>query len=225
MTPKEADDHLVSYVSAADVRTVLARVPGTLRARLRDVFHSRDNRGVRQLGFVQRRGRRDVVLCSILPPRVSLSRFIVRGQSPSEFGAPPRGQWPPWAVRRFLLYDVLLHELGHLQLVRPHGRGWDRKFASETLAQQFADDLRRELWSERFAHPDPIHNPPEPDEQSMLTLWTELDKLRRYRLVRIALAAPHTNLPDIAWLGELAVTQLRFLRRALCHDLDGLAGS
>lgn len=210
-------EDLVSYVSARDVRVVLDRVPSPLRARLRDVFHSRDSNGARRLGSVRRRGRRDITLYSVLPPRLSLGRYIGRGQSPSEFGAPARGQWPPWAVRRFLLYDVLLHELGHLQLVRPHGRGWDRKYASETLAQQFADELRRELWSQPFEHPDPVHNPPESDERKLIPVWAELNKERRFKLVRMALSAPHVELPDISWLGDAGGGALSFLRRALCY--------
>ncbi len=57
------------------------------------------------------------------------------------------GQWPPWAVRRFLIYDVLLHEIGHLQVVDPKASRLKRKFASETRAQEFADELRRTLYS------------------------------------------------------------------------------
>jgi hypothetical protein len=214
----EMEDHLVSYVSRSDVDLVLSRVPPQLRVRLRDVFLTQSVRGVRVLGHVRRRGRRDINLCSILPPRVSLSGFIVRGQSPSEFGAPLRGQWPPWAVRRYLLYDVLLHELGHLQLVRQTGRSWDRKYASEPLAQQFADDLRRQLWLEHFDHPDPIHNPPESDEMEMIAVWAALDKHRRYMLVCTALSAPYVQLPNINWLGNLSCGALSFVRRAICYN-------
>jgi hypothetical protein len=40
----------------------------------------------------------------------------------------------------------------------------DRRFASEALAQDFAERWCRELWSQPFDHPDPIHSPPSPDE-------------------------------------------------------------
>jgi hypothetical protein len=213
--PNGEEAHLVSYVRRKDIRTVLERVPAELRTRLRDVFCSRNSRGVRQLGSVRVRGRRDIDLYTVLPPRVSLRAFIVRGQSPSEFGAPARGQWPPWAVRRFLLYDVLLHELGHLQLVRPDARRWKRRYAAEPLAQSFADDLRRELWAQPFEHPDPIHNPPGPDEASLLEVWTALDKQKRYRFVRLVLDAPHPELPDLGWLDGLTTRQRNFLRRAV----------
>ena len=67
-----------------------------------------------------------------------------------------------------MLYDVFLHELGHLQIVDPEARTERRKFASETKAQEFADEWRARLWAEPFAHPDPIHNPASPAELEMV---------------------------------------------------------
>ncbi len=110
---------------------------------------------------------------------------------------------------------MLLHELGHLQLVRPKGRGWDRKYAAETLAQRFADDLRHELWSAPFDHPDPVYNPPEADEHELIRVWAGLDKERRFRLVKLALGGPYPVLPDTSWLGNVDRSALNFLRRAL----------
>jgi hypothetical protein len=208
------DPALVSYVKLRDVRLVIARIPGELRARVRDVFLSSRSFGVRVLGSVVTRGRRDIDLFSVLPPRVSLRRFIGRGQSAAEFGAPRHGQWPPWAVRRYLLYDVLLHELGHLQVVRPKGRGHLRKFAGEPLAQKFADDWRRTLYAERYDHPDPIHNAPTEDELATLSFWEQLDKARKEQLVHLVLGGPHAALPDLSDFRSIAEAQRRFLRRA-----------
>lgn len=67
-----------------------------------------------------------------------------------------------------MLYDVFLHELGHLQVVVPKARNPRRRFASETKAQQFADNWRKRLWSELCDHIDPIHNPPSQLELEML---------------------------------------------------------
>ena len=54
-----------------------------------------------------------IAICA-LPRRVSLTRFLRhRRQSPREFGARRGAQWPILAVKRFMLYDVFLHELGH----------------------------------------------------------------------------------------------------------------
>ena len=192
------DPTLVSYVSLTDVQVILRRIPEQFRTRLRDVFLSNRSFGVRRLGSVRSRGRRDITLYSVLPPRVSLGGYLAKKSDAAEFGAPRTGQWPRWAVRRFLLYDTLLHELGHLQLVRPNGRGWNRKFASETLAQEFAISWRRELYSTSFDHPDPVHNSPTDDELGMLPLWERLDKPQRLKLVHIVLASPHQTIPDLS---------------------------
>ena len=215
------DPALVSYVSGQDIDVVLERIPAELRTRLRDVFESSRSYGVRRLGAVRTRGRRDIELFDRLPPRVSLRRFIYPGSSAIEFGAPRQGQWPPWAVRRFLLYDVLLHELGHLQLVRPQGRGWTRKYASETLAQEFADSWRRELYSQPFDHPDPVHNPPSEIELGALSLWERLDKAAKERLVHLVLAAPHPSLPDLSPFGTIEPPHLEFVHKVLGVTVQG----
>jgi hypothetical protein len=68
-----------------------------------------------------------------------------------------------------MLYDVFLHELGHLQLIDKDARSVRRKFAHETRAQEFAVHWCNQLWSEAFSHPDPVHNPPTPDELTRLS--------------------------------------------------------
>jgi hypothetical protein len=135
MAKRRPEPDLVYYIGRTDVQTVLKRIPEEYQERLRDVFFSYRSRGVRMLGSVVTRGRRDITLYAMLPYRVSLRGFLRRGQTATEFGAPTKGQWPPWAVRRYLLYNTLLHELGHLQLVDPRKTDWNRKYASCTLAQ------------------------------------------------------------------------------------------
>src|SRR5262249_7292419 len=105
-------------------------------------------------------------LCA-LPPRVSLSRYLIR-RSPRKFGAVRGCQWSELAVRRFVLYDVFLHELGHLQIIEPDAKRLRRKFASETKAQEFADYWRAKLWLNKFDHLDLVHNPPSPEELQRL---------------------------------------------------------
>ena len=217
MSSKRTEPYLVTYVSQEDVRIVLDRIPEEHRTRLRDIFISDRHFGVKRLGSVRTRGRRDIDLYAVLPPRVSLGGYMYRGLRGLQFGAPSRGQWPPWAVRRFLLYDVLLHELGHLQIARPKSTNWDRKYASEKLAQDFADEWRAELWSERFDHADPVHNRPEKDELETIRLWERLDKKQRFRLVDFALRSPHEELPDLTPFGDKNRMQLGFLTRALCQ--------
>jgi hypothetical protein len=95
---------------------------------------------------------------------VSLTRFLVRGQTPEQFGAARGKQWPTLAVRRFMLYDVFLHELGHLQLINKDTTSVRLKFAHEKLAQSFAMQWCEHLWAEPFVHPDLVHHPPTAQE-------------------------------------------------------------
>jgi hypothetical protein len=152
----------IHYVNEEDVRIVLSRLPIEVWRRVRAVHFNDRSRGVRLLGYVNR-GRREIALCA-LPPRLSLTRFLVRGQTAEQFGARRGHQWPSLAVRRFMLYDVFLHELGHLQSVDENAHSAHLKFAQEKLAQAFAVECCNRLWSKPFAHPDPVHNPPAREE-------------------------------------------------------------
>jgi hypothetical protein len=146
------------WLTEDDIRALLSRLPPETYARLRAVHFNDRSRGARRLGYVNM-GHREIGICA-LPPRLSFTRFLVRGQSPAEFGAQRGAQWPALAIRRFMLYDVFLHELGHLQLVNPRCPDPRRRFAMERIAQEFADGWRHTLWAEHFEHPDPVHNAP-----------------------------------------------------------------
>jgi len=150
----------VHYVNEDEVRVVLSRLPLELWHRLRAVHFNDRSRGARVLGYVNA-GHREIGLCA-LPPRMSLTRFLVKGQSPEQFGAQRGQQWPLLAIRRFLVYDVFLHELGHLQLIDAHRRSERLQFAREKLAQEFAMRWCKRLWATPFLHTDPVHNPPMP---------------------------------------------------------------
>ena len=164
------------YVDESDVLVVLGRLPTEAWNDLRAVHFNDRGRGVRLLGYANARGR-DISICA-LPPEVSLTRFLVRGQSPEMFGAVRGSQWPEVAIRRFLLYDVLLHEIGHLQIVRERAKCERLKYAHEKVAQKFADEWRQRLWSSRFDHADPAHNPPFERELNLSRLL-KLSKSRR----------------------------------------------
>ncbi len=170
--------HLTGYVDMVDVNTVLERLDPRLLERLGDIWLSETSHGRRRLGYVTARGRRDVTLCSILPIRMSLREMMRGGARAAEFGAPDRGQWPPWAIRRLMLYQVLLHEIGHLQIVRASPR-INRRFADESLADEFAASHRGALFSTPFEHADPIHNAPSDEELAMLGWWETLGKEAR----------------------------------------------
>jgi hypothetical protein len=157
----------IHYVTAEDVRVVLSRLPTHLWSRLRAVHFNDRSRGARTLGYVNR-GRREIAVCA-LPPRIGLTRALRGAQTATEFGAAAGRPWPALAVRRFLLYDVFLHELGHLQLVQPDRRSPRLRFAREKLAERFAVNWYHRLWAERFDHPDPVHNAPAPGELAALT--------------------------------------------------------
>jgi hypothetical protein len=111
------------FVSAEDVDVVLARLPEESWARLRAVHFNDRGWGGRCAGYVNR-GRREIALCA-MPNRVSLTRYSVR-RSPHVFGAERGRVWSETAVRRFMLYEVFLHELGHLQIIDPKARRGDK---------------------------------------------------------------------------------------------------
>jgi len=72
-----------------------------------------------------------------------------------------------------MLYNVFLHELGHLQIIDSKAKNVRRKFASETRAQDFAEYWCHKLWSRPFDHPDPVHNSPHPQEIAALRVrWS-----------------------------------------------------
>src|SRR5262245_65969862 len=88
--------------------------------------------------------------------------------APTAFGAVRGKHWSRLAVRRFLLYDVFLHELGHLQVVNECATDPWNRFAKERKAQEFANYWRRELWSRPFENALPEHNPPSAEEMERL---------------------------------------------------------
>lgn len=161
------------FVDEDDVRVVLSRLPEELWRRLRGVHFNDRSRGRHTLAYTNR-GRREIGLCA-LPPRISLGSALMRyGGSPERFGAVKGCQWPTRAVRRFMLYDTLLHEIGHFQIIDEKARSVRRKFAMETKAQEFSDFWRDRLWSSPFEHPDPVHNPPaEAEVNAVKEHWAE----------------------------------------------------
>jgi hypothetical protein len=160
----------IHYVNEGDIRILLSRLPVVLWDRLRAVHLNDQSRAARRLGYVNR-GRREIALCA-LPPRLSLTQALVKGQTPDQFGARRGRKWPALAVRRFILYDVFLHELGHLQLINADTRSVRLKFAREKLAQAFAEQWCNKLWSQPFPHPDPVHNPPAAQELALVLAET-----------------------------------------------------
>lgn len=160
------------YVDEADVEVVLSRLPAELTQRIHGIYFTDDSMGNRRLGYTTTAGRRNIALCA-LPHNVSLNGYIRGPQTAQMFGAVKGTQWPALAVRRYMLYNTLLHEIGHLQVVHERARPPRRKFADEPVAEDFANQWREDLWSKPFAHPDPVHNPPSADEIRALACWAE----------------------------------------------------
>ncbi|MBX7221595.1 MAG: hypothetical protein K1Y36_16715 [Blastocatellia bacterium] len=155
---KQAYCDRVYHITPDDLLVVLSRIPEQYWSRVRTIHFNDRAKGNRILGYVG--ARRDEITMCALPPRVSFSPFLVAGQTCAEFGAVYGTQWPITAVRRFLLYDVFLHEIGHCQQASPaESEDWEG-FAGEKYAQRFADHWRRKLWQTCFVHHDPVHNSP-----------------------------------------------------------------
>src|SRR5262245_9600595 len=72
------------YLTEEDVIVVLGRLPEEAWTRLRAV-HFNDRGCNRHLGYVNV-GHREITICA-LPPRMSLSGALVKGQSCEQFGA------------------------------------------------------------------------------------------------------------------------------------------
>lgn len=156
----------VHVVHPEDVNVVLSRLPARLWQRLRAVHFNDRSFGVRKLGYVTG-GRREITLCA-LPRQLGLSAFCRwYALSPSEFGGAWGGKWSTVAVRRFMLYEVFLHELGHLQVMETRDPNRRLGFYQEKLAEEFAIVWRRRLWSPPFDHPDPAHNRPVATESAV----------------------------------------------------------
>lgn len=175
ITYKKPGADRIHYVSEEDVLIVLGRIPLPLWEGLREIhFNDQSDRG-RVLGYTgnQRRRSFEISLCA-LPPRYSISELLLRKKSPSIFGAKRGKQWPQIAIRRFILYDVLLHEIGHNQIIDPRAKSIRRKYAQERKSDDFAAFWRKKLWSSHFEHPDPVHNPPSQEELENLNKEEEI---------------------------------------------------
>ena len=151
-------DNRVHHVTPDDLKVVLARLPPELYERLESVHLVDNGRRIRELGCVQP-GHREIAL-SALPPCVSLNGFMFPGQQPAMYGASWDAAWPSTAIRRFLLYDVFLHEVGHLQIVPGKNGASRRRFADEVQAHEFALSWRDRFWAAPFDHPDDVHRAP-----------------------------------------------------------------
>lgn len=127
------------------------------------------------------------------------------------FGALRGCQWPTLAIRRFLLYEVFLHEVGHLQHIKERPRQSRRRFAHEARADEFAKAWREQLWSERFDHPDPVHNRPSEEELELVNRhWREAHGEYRKAL-------------DCEARGNIELASVHYWKAAQIYDAHPLA--
>lgn len=183
----------IHHVTPSDVEVVLGRLPEEVLKPLKEV-HFNDRMGTRGcLGYANP-GSGCLALCA-LPERVSFAHYLERQECrAAEFGASAGSQWPNLAVRRFILYYVLLHELGHLQVLLVKGRRHGR-VPGERMAREFGNYWRRKLWSEPFDHSDGVHNPPAWDPWRPFPHQMVEDG-RYGELIQSLLAAPQYERPE-----------------------------
>lgn len=185
-------------ITPDEVRYVLNRLPREVWGFVRTI-HFRDAKGRHGcLGYASPED--SSLTLTALPLRVSFAPYCYRQECrPEEFGATFGRQWPDLAVRRFLLYYVLLHELGHLQRI-PSG-----KMPGERMAREFGHYWRKQLWSHPFAKSkDPVHTPPPLNEQlpkAPSADWL-LNRDRPSEAREVLLSNP--QLEDPGWRGKLA---------------------
>ena len=168
----------IHYVNKEDVLVVLSRLPHEVWNMLKTVHFKAQSRYSfgHKVNIPTNTTRREITLFAF-PPRLSLSQLAIsQKNSPRYFGATPGYQWPRLAVRRYQLYGALLHGIGLLQIINP-----DRKSSllktRRTKIEEFAAYWRGKLWSEKFDHPDPVHNPP--DEKEILDSLTEIEGYKK----------------------------------------------
>ncbi len=160
----EISSHFRQYVEEADIQAILPRLPEETWGHLRRVrFRDGADAGGR-LGDVVTGPEPEIVLHA-QAYRVSLAPYVGRGETPETYGAVGGCRWPVLAIRRFLLYNVLLSQLGRLQ------RG-----EAGTNDRTFAEHWRGELWSRQSDDFDPVHHAPTEKESRLLRVgWAAAD--------------------------------------------------
>ena len=152
-------------MTEAEIRVLLARLPGRLWERLRAVRFDDRARGRRCLGYVTR-GRDEINLCA-RPPATDRPGPLLAAQ-PVALSVRGGPRLPVAHARRASIYALrrVPPRARPPPGRRPEGEAKTtrRRFADETRAEEFAERWCRELWSQPFDHPDPVHGPPSREE-------------------------------------------------------------
>jgi|GEM_PF-4884861 len=157
---------LYQYLHREDILVLLNRLPLKEYEHLRSVTF-KTCKGGNAFGRVYSKRITGIIICDIAS-RISISHPKPTKDCLFEYGAIQSLKWPTIAVRRFMLYDVFLHELRHTQIIHPEKKETRYKIPKERLAHEYADYWRGELYQEKFDHPDPVHNLPSEEEKEKL---------------------------------------------------------
>ena len=160
----EVSSHFRQYVEETEIEALLAQLPEETR---RDLHRVRFKNGVDtggRLGDIASDPDPEIVIYA-QAYRVSLTPYLGRDETPETYGAVDGCRWPVLAIKRFVLYNVLLTQLGRLQVG-----------ASGASGEQFAGHWRRELWSREPDDSDAVHRAPTEKEARLMRVgWAAAD--------------------------------------------------
>lgn len=175
---------LYRYVTKEDVLILLNRLPLKEYEHLKTVTFDTCI-GAYKFGYVSYKRVNGIVLCD-QPQRMAMRGADAKRGHLTEYGGLNNIKWPTMAVRRYMLYNVFLHELRHTQIVKPNKKHIWEKTPNEKLANEYSDHWRGTLYSQHFDHPDPVHNlPTEEEKEHLQKYWPlameHLQKGHRYK--------------------------------------------
>lgn len=163
---------LYRYLKKEDILVLLNRLPLEEYEHLKSVTF-KTCRGRNVYGKVYHKRSAGIIICD-QSARTSVRVKEAKRGSIEEFGALNNIKWPTLAIRRFMLYDVFLHELKHTQLLRNSKKRIVDKIPLEKQAEEYAEYWRGELYQHHFDHPDPVHNlPSEIEKERLKKYWTK----------------------------------------------------
>ncbi|MEN0049701.1 MAG: hypothetical protein AAF806_21755 [Bacteroidota bacterium] len=181
---KWVQNDLYRYLKKEDVLVLLNRLPLEEYEHLKSVTF-KTCRGGNAYGRVYHKRSAGIIICD-QSARTSIRVTEAKRGSLEEFGALNNMKWPTLAIRRFMLYDVFLHELKHTQLLKNGKKRIVDKIPLEKQAEEYAEYWRGELYQQHFDHPDPVHNlPSEAEKERLQKYWPKamdfLQKGIRYK--------------------------------------------
>ena len=109
----EISSHFRQYIEETEIEALLSHLPDATWQDLHRVrFKNGADTGGR-LGDVATHPDSEIVIFA-QAYRVSLTPYLGRDETPETYGAVDGSRWPVLAIKRFMLYNVLLAQLGRL---------------------------------------------------------------------------------------------------------------